>query len=426
MKAALFRLYGLGWRIATPLLARNPRLRDGFDQRMLADWPPGKADLWIQCASAGESYLAVQLLPRLGADLPLRVLATTNTLQGMEILNRFAESTAEDEPGMSIATAYFPFDHPGIMDRAVRITTPGAMVLLESEIWPGLLYALKRQGRPILIVNGRLTERSLERYRIWPGIWRFLAPDRVLAVSRPDADRFSQLFGARRVSVMDNMKFDRVTIPDAGGLSPVAAVMPEAVPFAVLGSVRQEEEGPAAAIIARLARDFPQAVTGLFPRHMERVPDWKAVLDRMGIPWRLRSDIRGPVAAGTVVLWDVFGELFAAYKRATAAFVGGSLAPLGGQNVLEPLMAGVPPTIGPSWENFAWVGRAVVDAGLVRVRPDAAGVAATLLTDLAHPPDRPAIRKAALAYVRRRQGGTDRACDLIRDHLNRPERETIS
>ncbi len=425
MERATFRLYGLGWRIAMPFLARNPRLREGFRQRILADWPSGEVDLWIQGASAGESYLAVQLLSRLEADGPRRVLATTNTRQGMEILEGFAGASPGDGDRSSVATAYFPFDHPAVMDRAVRAVSPKAVVLLESEIWPGLLYALKRRGRAVLIVNGRMTERSLKRYRIWPAIWRFLAPDRVLAVSQSDADRFSRLFGADRVSVMDNMKFDRVAVPPAGGVSRAASAIPEAVPFAVLGSVRQEEEGPAAEIVGRLVRDCPRAVIGLFPRHMERIPDWQAVLDRMEIPWRLRSATRNPVQPGTVLLWDVFGELFAAYERASAAFVGGSLAPLGGQNVLEPLMAGVRPAIGPSWENFAWVGREAVDNGLVRVRPDAAGVAATLLKDLTHPADREAIRHQAMAYVRRRQGGADRACAVIRDYLNRRKREAI-
>jgi 3-deoxy-D-manno-octulosonic-acid transferase len=425
MERATFRLYGLGWRIAMPFLARNPRLREGFRQRILADWPSGEVDLWIQGASAGESYLAVQLLSRLEADGPRRVLATTNTRQGMEILEGFAGASPGAGDRSSVATAYFPFDHPAVMDRAVRAVSPKAVVLLESEIWPGLLYALKRRGRAVLIVNGRMTERSLKRYRIWPAIWRFLAPDRVLAVSQSDADRFSRLFGADRVSVMDNMKFDRVAVPPAGGVSRAASAIPEAVPFAVLGSVRQEEEGPAAEIVGRLVRDCPRAVIGLFPRHMERIPDWQAVLDRMEIPWRLRSATRNPVQPGTVLLWDVFGELFAAYERASAAFVGGSLAPLGGQNVLEPLMAGVRPAIGPSWENFAWVGREAVDNGLVRVRPDAAGVAATLLKDLTHPADREAIRHQAMAYVRRRQGGADRACAVIRDYLNRRKREAI-
>ncbi len=425
MERAAFRLYGMGWRVAMPFLARNPRLQEGFRQRILADWPSGEVDLWIQAASAGECYLAIQLLSRMRTGEKLRVLATTNTRQGMEILDGFIGSGSEQKPGITIRSAYFPFDHPDIMDRAVRDVNPKAAVLLESEIWPGFLHALKRRGKAVLIVNGRMTERSLKRYRIWPGVWRSLAPDRILAISRSDADRFSRLFGAGRVSVMDNMKFDRVAAPAASGGASVSAAIPETAPFAVLGSVRQEEEGPAAEIVGRLVRDCPRAVIGLFPRHMERVPDWQAVLDRMGVSWRLRSAIRDPVRPGTVLLWDVFGELFAAYERASAAFVGGSLAPLGGQNVLEPLMAGVRPVIGPSWENFAWVGRDVVDNGLVRVRPDAAGVAATLLEDLAHPPDRAVIRHQALTYVRRRQGGTDRACAVIRDYFNHRKEETI-
>ncbi len=412
------RLYGAGWRAALPFLRRNPRLAEGFRQRVLRE-PPGRADLWIQGASAGECYLAVQLMTRLAAAGRCRILATTNTRQGKEILDRGAGG----DPDPAIRTAFFPFDHPALMARALEAVRPGGVVLLESEIWPGLLRAAGERHIPVLIVNGRMTRRSFDRYRIWPALWRFLGPDRVLAISERDADRFAGLFGPERVSVMSNMKFDRVALPSGEGAHSVSAVIPSAAPFAVLGSVRQEEEGPAGRIIGRLIGGCPRAVIGLFPRHMERIAHWKGALDGMAVPWRLRSEVRGPVPPGTVLLWDRFGELTAAYERASAAFVGGSLAPLGGQNVLEPMMAGVAATIGPSWENFAWVGGAAVAEGLVRVCRDADGVAETLLADLAHPPDRSAFRRRALAYVRRRQGGTETACGLIRQYLNHSKRK---
>jgi 3-deoxy-D-manno-octulosonic-acid transferase len=118
------------------------------------------------------------------------------------------------------------------------------------------------------------------------------------------------------------------------------------------------------------------------------------------------------------VLWDVFGELKDAYALATAAFVGGSLKPLGGQNFLEALVCGVPPVIGPFWEHLQWVGLSVVQQGLVRVAPDWRQAARLLESDLAAPSPRKTIRTAALAYIRRQRGGSRVACRLIRHYLD--------
>jgi 3-deoxy-D-manno-octulosonic-acid transferase len=119
------------------------------------------------------------------------------------------------------------------------------------------------------------------------------------------------------------------------------------------------------------------------------------------------------VAAGTVVLWDTFGELLPAYRLAKSAFVGGSLAPLGGQNFLEALVSGVLPVIGPSWENFAWVGRQIIDCGLLRVAGDWKEVAALILKDMDSSTPREEVIETTLKFVKPRQGGTQMACRHI-------------
>ena len=261
--------------------------------------------------------------------------------------------------------AYFPFDRPTIMRQAVDSVRPRVVVLLESEIWPGLLAQLKARGGRCLIVNGRMTPRSLRRYRIWPSIWRALRPERVLAVSPADGARFAALFGPAGITVVPNLKFDQMQV----GAAPRAAVSgdPAAViaqgPLVVLGSIRRAEENQVLRIIRRLRQAAPEAVIGLFPRHAHRQAAWQKRLRRAGIPWVQRSGVRAPVSPGSIILWDGFGELAAAYGRCRAAFVGGSLAPLGGQNFLEALNGGVRPVIGPHWTNFAWVGRDLVSAG---------------------------------------------------------------
>ena len=409
------------WRIAAPLLRRSPRLGEGLPQRLGQTLPQGPFDLWIQAASAGEAYLARLLVDQLDGGTSYRILITTNTRQGKDIIDaalaeRFA-TTAHRSP----VSVFFPFDRPSLMQKALAAFQPRLVVLLETEIWPGLLGALTTAGIPAIIVNGRLQPKSLRYYRLWPAFWQTLAPDRILAVSPADAARYARLFGARRVAVMPNMKFDRIRIDGGHGRSnPVADLLPPQTPLVVLGSVRREEEAAVDQMLHHLRNRRGDIVIALFPRHMHRIDAWRRRLEAAGIPYRLRSRAASAVPPGTVLLWDVFGELAGAYDVAAAAFVGGSLAPLGGQNFLEPLACGVIPTIGPSWQTFQWVGDDLFRQKLVHVAEDAPQAADFLLATLAAPPSRSAVREALAGYVTARRGGTAMAATVIERFLQEP------
>ena len=146
---------------------------------------------------------------------------------------------------------------------------------------------------------------------------------------------------------------------------------------------------------------------------MHRIPPWQKHLDRLQVPWRLHSSLRRPVSPGTVILWDTFGALSAAYDHCQVCFVGGSLAPLGGQNFLEPVARGILPVIGPHWDNFAWVGREIVRQGLVREASDWRQAAEALVAILRSPPSRQAQQQAGWAYLQARRGGSAQACREI-------------
>lgn len=412
-------LYNFIWRTALPFLRLNSRLAEGFDQRSLRR-RFAAADLWIQSASAGEAYLACELLKALHPPEPVSILMTTNTLQGMELLERAIIEINRHEKFLGVSVAYFPFDQPSLMEKVVQFIQPRAMVLLESEMWPGLLAALHKYGCKTLIINGRMRAKSLTRYRWWPSLWRSIRPYKILAISADDAKRFMALFGNSGVDVMPNIKFDRFESPEdkSGEVNPLRKIIPKNSAFVVLGSVRQQEEPRIEKLIAGIYKKKPDVITGLFPRHMQRIKYWQDALSRLRLPWELRSRLKTYVSAGTVILWDTFGELSKAYARADAAFVGGSLAPLGGQNFLEPLSYGVVPVIGPSWENFAWVGSEIIKEGLLRVAPDWKEVADLLLADLEHSSNREAVGAAARKYIQSRQGGTTRAARLIEEALS--------
>lgn len=413
-------LYDMLGRAMIPLLRKNGRLKDGFDQRCLLR-PLPAADAWIQAASGGEAYLAGEIAESLSPAEPVRLLVTTNTRQGMEIIERFSQKINDCKNSVTVLSAYFPFDRPSLMASALTQVSPKLAVLLETEIWPGFLYAAKLSGTPVAIINGRITEKSVKGYRRFKSLLQTMAPERVLAISQADADRFSEIFGADRVSVMPNIKFDGVASAVDAPFDAIKEMFSGSPPFLVFGSVRQEEEADVVRVISFVQKSVPDAVIGLFPRHMHRVGQWRGELERMGVRWVLKSEVSEAVTPGTVLVWDVFGELAAAYASADAVFVGGSLAPLGGQNFLEPLVFGVVPVIGPFWDNFLWVEDVVFEQGLV-IRADGwPAVAETLVRQLQAPAERETVRRAAAAYIEKRRGGTEIACGTIRSALEKED-----
>lgn len=400
-----------------PLLRLNSRMKEGFDDRCTGNRLT-PADLWIQAASAGESYLAWSLLETLTPDRPVHVLITTNTRQGLDILRSAIDAVSKANPLITATCAYFPFDRPSIMEQAAARVNPRLMVLLETEIWPGLLAALKKNHRKIILVNGRLTPKSLKHYLWWPSFWKTLGPDRILAISADDASRFAALFGSDAVQTMSNIKFDRLQTKAEPSDNPLKNWLPDAAPFLVLGSVREPEEEDICLIINKIRLLVPETVIGLFPRHMHRLHAWEQRLTRLNIPWQLRSSLKNdPARAGSVILWDTFGELNHAYALARAVFVGGSLAPLGGQNFLEPMIHGIIPVIGPFWDNFAWAGFEIFEQGLAVKVPDGPAVAAELVRRLSRPASGPSRRAAAVRYIEDRKGGTMQACRVIEAYL---------
>jgi 3-deoxy-D-manno-octulosonic-acid transferase len=365
-----------------------------------------KAQLWIQAASVGESYLACELIKNLRPEFPTRILVTTNTKQGLEILERSIIDILREQRGINVSAAYFPFDKPSIMKEAANQVRPKIMVLLESEIWPGLLYALKEHGCITIIINGRITQKSLKRYLVWPSLWRALRPDKIFAISEDDAGRFAKLFGSKNVTVMPNIKFDRLGYTESFSqkTAPLEKIIAPDTYLIILASVGREEEAKVEKIILDIRRRQPNTVIGLFPRHLQRIKHWGNALDILSIPFILRSNAKTHVRSGTVILWDTFGELNFAYRHSKAAFVGGSLSPLGGQNFLEALN---------------WVGNEIVKKGIVRIASDWREVADILIENTKKPSSHEDVLNKALMYLKNRQGGTAQACNIITEILNK-------
>ncbi|MBP2674835.1 MAG: Three-deoxy-D-manno-octulosonic-acid transferase domain protein [Deltaproteobacteria bacterium] len=358
-----------------PWVVFSRKRRSNFLDRMgLRGNPPsnpggGRRTVWMHAVSVGETNASVPLLRRLREKLPgARLLLSNVTLTG--------RGTAEKPlSGIADGRFYFPFDFPGVCGRFLDRVRPDVVVIVETEIWPNFLAACARRGVPVVIVNGRLSERSFRGYSRFR--WFFAPVLRTLraisAQTRDDADRFVAL-GAdpATVTVGGNLKFD-VSPPETGVTSLSGLLLGEKASGArwiVAGSTHEGEEAVVVRAFLATRREFAEVRLLLAPRHPERFSEVESLLSQQGVPTVRRTAIpEGKTRLdGSVLLLDTVGELPCAYSGADLAFVGGSLVPKGGHNVLEPAWHGVPTIVGPHMDNFREIADVFLGAGaLLRV-----------------------------------------------------------
>lgn len=359
--------------------------------------------VWIQAVSLGEARIAL----RLGAalrSLGLPVFFTATTAAGMGAL--------EGEGGTSCA---FPLDLPSAARRALDRLRPRALLLVETELWPVLIREARRRGIPVLVVNGRLSDRALGRCLRFKSLYRrVLEGVFVGAQTEEHAARF-RLLGAfpERVTVLGNLKYDLVPPPGFDGAKKALEELAAGGgALWVAGSVREGEEGAVAEAHASLRASFPGVRLVLAPRHLDRTAVAEEACRRRGLK-AVRRTAAAPGEGWDVLLLDTLGELWAAYGLGEAAFVGGSLVALGGQNVLEPAYLGKPVLFGPHTENFREDAERLLAAG-GGFRVDSPAALAWRLESLLRDPDlcRAAGRKARAA-VEEHRGAVERAARWV-------------
>lgn len=342
--------------------ALRPRWRAGLAERAgvlpegLAAARARSPRIWVHAASIGEVRAAHPLLAALRARFPEGgIFLTTTTPEG----NRIARGL-----GLASAVGMLPADLPGVPGRVLDAFAPDLLVLLETELWPGLLRAARRRLLPVVVVNGRISPRSFKRYR---AARRLLAPalgdiagfsmqaatdrDRILALGADPA----------RVVLHGNLKYDALSLPQPAPPAVLAPLAAETVWIA--GSTHDGEEAAVADAFVALRASLPALRLVVAPRHLKRVEDARRALESRGLTVVRRSTLAAAPAPGDVVLLDTAGELAALYGIATAVFVGGSLIPRGGHNPLEPLAHGRPVAFGPYTENFHDVTKVVLASG---------------------------------------------------------------
>lgn len=328
--------------------------------------------VWVHAVSVGEVLAAVPMLGALRERLSpgSRLFLSTVTPTGREAARR-------EFPGAD-ALFYLPFDFPGAVDCALGRVRPSVFVTVETELWPNLLAACHRRGVPVAVVNGRISDRSFGRYRLLRWFFApFLRLPRAYLMQGPEDARRITFLGApaERVSVSGNTKYDRLPRPPV--LPPAVVAWAKEAPLLVGGSTHAGEE-EALLAAARHPRARARGLRlALVPRHPERFNEVARLLERREIlHTRYSAVMAGEPCRGEVLLVDAMGVLEGMYALGDIAFVGGSLVPVGGHNLLEPAALAKPVLTGPHTGNFRDIAAALLRSGGARQVPDHDALAA--------------------------------------------------
>jgi 3-deoxy-D-manno-octulosonic-acid transferase len=405
----------LGSPIASQVLTRRlkrgkehpERLAERLGQASL-ERPKGQL-IWVHAASVGEMLAVVSLIQRLRAQ-GFAVLVTSGTVTSAAL----AEQRLPD----GVMHQFIPLDGPRFVQRFLDHWRPGLALFVESDLWPNLICSSAIRRIPMIVINGRLSERSFSRWRKVPRVIAALLDrfDLCLAQSAADAERYAKL-GAPRVIATGNLKLDLPAPPaDQKSLQQLKQIVGKR-PVVVAASTHPGEEAPVIAAHQQLRTKFPSLLTIIVPRHPARGASIADIAKAAGLAVALRSDRKQPMPDIGVYVADTLGELGLIYRLASIAFMGGSLARHGGQNPIEAIRLGVPVLHGPHVWNFAEI-YATLDAahGAEEVL-DETTLSVRLAAWLTDPAARRAAADAATATVMELGGALERTLAALDPYL---------
>lgn len=416
-------LYTLIWLLALPLVVARLLFRGRKEPGYLhhiaerfgrfGGTPPNAPVIWVHAVSVGETRAAEPLLRALRSHWPdhhilLSHMTPTGRATGAEL---FRDEIAAG----TLTQCYLPYDLPLLLNGLLRRFAPRICVLMETEVWPNLIYVCKAHKIPVALVNARLSERSLRKAQRMAGLIRPAAAaiDCVAAQTGADAQRISQL-GAPHVVVTGNSKFD-VAIPDEKvRMGETLRAQWGQRPVLVCASTREGEEN--LILDAFIDAGMHDTLLLIVPRHPQRFDEVEQLVRQRGLSVQRRSTLDGGGIAPTVqvVIGDSMGEMISYYVSADVAFIGGSLLPLGGQNLIEACAVARPVLIGPHTFNFDAISNEAVAAGAALRVDDARGMmslANTLLQDRSRCRT---IGQAGHAFAALHRGATARMVDHLR------------
>jgi 3-deoxy-D-manno-octulosonic-acid transferase len=413
------RAYQLGSALGTPialqLLMRRQKRGKEHPERLKerlgqASIPRPKGPLiWVHGASVGEMLAAVSLIERLRAQ-NFAVLVTSGTVTSAAL--------AEQRLPNGVLHQFIPLDAPRFVRRFLDHWRPGLALFIESDLWPNLICSCARRKIPMIIVNGRISERSFKRWRRVPRVIAALLNrfDLCLAQSATDAERYTKL-GAPRVTATGNLKLDVPAPPaDEATLRRLRDTIGKR-PVLIAASTHAGEEAVVIGAHRRLLAKFPALLTIIVPRHPARGEAIAADAKAAGLAVALRSRRAQPMPDIGVYIADTLGELGLMYRLAPIVFMGGSLASHGGQNPIEAIRLGAAIIHGPHVWNFAEIYATLDAARGAQAITDEAALAARLSAWLADPAACQAATEAATATIKKLEGALDRTWAALDPYL---------
>ncbi|MBI3333738.1 MAG: 3-deoxy-D-manno-octulosonic acid transferase [Candidatus Omnitrophica bacterium] len=396
-----------GWRQRLGVYPRE--LREGLSRL--------RRPIWIHMVSVGEVMAAQPLIQELRRRFPDRDwVLTTVTPTGRSVAQRLLRG-----PGDRLL--YLPWDLAPVVRRVIRRISPSLFISFETELWPLLFHSLSRAKVPILVVNGRISPAAYRRY-LWvrPFLERTLACVTFFLTQSPqDARRYAAIGAPKdRIAVTGNLKWDLQMLgtngDSAAGRFPDLERMFPGLILWTAGSTHPGEEGMILTAYRNLKGKFPRMRLLIAPRHPERVPEVERIAGSMGLGTVRRSRLEPAVesaGADPIILLDTLGELLAAYGMSDLVFVGGSLVPRGGHNLIEPAVLKKPILTGPHLDNFTAIAESLRRAGgiaVVRSAEELERAAGRLLAD---PAARQALGARAYGAVQEHRGAVGRTVEVI-------------
>ena len=394
-------------------MMRHGKYRAGLRQRLGAVAPAlagrgEKPAIWVHAVSVGEVVASSAVVIALREKFPShRVLISTTTSTGQKLAaQRFGAENV----------FYFPLDFAFAVRPYLDALRPELVVVAETEFWPNFLRLAKRRGARIAVINCRISDRSLpgyKRLRFWlPGLLEKTLKnvDVFLAQTEEDRQRLMEIGAIEtKVTAAGNLKFDLAPPPSPKIVASLreSFVHSRAGPVLVCGSTLEGEEGLLLSAFRNILANHPKAVMILAPRHPERFLEVAELVEKLGFRMWRRSLWSGEALAGGVFLVDSIGELAALYSLATVAFVGGSLVPRGGHNILEPALHGVPIVTGNHYQNFRDVVNFFASRNAVRI-VELADLPLVFMELIENGDERTALGRNALAALESQRGATNR------------------
>jgi 3-deoxy-D-manno-octulosonic-acid transferase len=415
-------LYSIAWWLALPLVLgrlwwrgkqepgyrRHLAERLGFYDDVTAPAKSRNA-IWVHAVSVGETRAAQPLITALLREQPDRtILLTHMTATGRAT----GKALFGGEP--RVVQCWLPYDTGWMMGRFMAHFAPRVCVLMETEVWPNLMAQCVKRGVPVALVNARLSEQSLAKALRLPGLVTEAARglSRVAAQHEDDAARLRQL-GVRDVQVTGSIKFDVSPPADALAKGNELRRLIGPRPVLLCASTREGEEEMILDVLSKVR--MADTLVAIVPRHPQRFDEVARMIAARGLSLRRRSELgNGALPADVqVLLGDSMGEMFAYYAACDVAFVGGSLLPLGGQNLIEACVLGKPVLIGPYTFNFSMVSEAAIAAGAALRVPDTATMLREAVRLMRADTDRMAMGGKARKFAERHRGATARTMALL-------------